>query len=299
LDKTESHEDHFTRLQKSTSAASIALPGLCCHMIPLIPMDRLMEVISEYRFSLPGEIIPSTSRMCLVKAIRRYLRSKAVAVGSDLSSEIELLSLLSSADIRAIGAELLLSWGGEVLSNIPHPEVSYEVLLKLSEENPHLYFHNGVSFDDMTTLATQMLETLKKKNEDNVDFGVLKKMRDLLPFLDSKLLASSSDIQQFFRLAYPSPLAKGICVPDTNRQRFRDLMIKGFGVPSSWSADDLVTLGDLMVVLTETDLYSINHLALRKALPTLVKSSVYSTVFYLKFVVTWSPSSITRPAMNG
>ena len=58
-----------------------------------------------------------------MKAIRRYLRSKAVAVGSDLSSEIELLSLLSSADIRAIGAELLLSWGGDVLSNIPHPEV--------------------------------------------------------------------------------------------------------------------------------------------------------------------------------
>ena len=44
-------------------------------------------------------------------------------------------------------------------------KVSYEVLLKLSEENPHLYFHNGVSFDDMTALATQMLETLKKKNE--------------------------------------------------------------------------------------------------------------------------------------
>ena len=61
---------------------------------------------------------------------------------------------------------------------------------------------------------------------DNVDFGVLKKMRDLLPFLDSKLLASSQDIQQFFRLAYRSPLAKGICVPDSYRQRFRDLMIK-------------------------------------------------------------------------
>ena len=44
LDKTESHEDHFTRLQKSTSAASIALPGMilffyanffCYLLIPL------------------------------------------------------------------------------------------------------------------------------------------------------------------------------------------------------------------------------------------------------------------------
>ena len=43
LDKTESHEDHFTRLQKSTSAASIALPGiiLCflgCNLFPFLEM---------------------------------------------------------------------------------------------------------------------------------------------------------------------------------------------------------------------------------------------------------------------
>ena len=60
---------------------------------------------------------------CFVSAIRRYLRTKAVAFDMELSSDIELLSLLSSADIRAIGAELLLSWGGEVLTSIPHPEV--------------------------------------------------------------------------------------------------------------------------------------------------------------------------------
>ena len=75
---------------------------------------------------------------CFVSAIRRYLRAKAVAFDMELSSDIELLSLLSSADIRAIGAELLLSWGGEVLTSIPHPEVLYQGLsafLLLSDLN--------------------------------------------------------------------------------------------------------------------------------------------------------------------
>jgi len=282
LDITDStKDDYFTVLQNSASASSIALPGLCCHMVEKIPMDRLMEVLSFYRLAMPEEVIHSDMRMCFVSAIRRYLRSKSVAFGMELSSDIELLSLLSSADIRAIGAELLLSWGGDVLASIPHPEVSYEVLMKISEENPHLYFHNGVSFDAITRLAANMLKISKKKNGGVVDFGVLKRMRDLLPFLESfdDITLSAPQIEQFFRSVYTDSMNKAVCIPDQFRQRFRNFIVKGFGLPSTWTADVLVTLGDLLVVLSENDLYTIKPLALRKALPTLLENSVYSAVY--------------------
>ena len=39
-------------------------------------------------------------------------------------------------------------------------------------------------------------------------------------------------------------------------------MFKGFGLPSTWTAEVLVTLGDLLVVLTENDLYTVSSVIL-------------------------------------
>jgi hypothetical protein len=38
--------------------------------------------------------------------------------------QVELLSLMSTADIRAIGADVLLTWGGRILTGLTHPQVS-------------------------------------------------------------------------------------------------------------------------------------------------------------------------------
>ena len=40
-----------------------------------------------------------------------------------VSSELELLSLLSTSDIKAIGGEVLSTWGGPALAGITHPQV--------------------------------------------------------------------------------------------------------------------------------------------------------------------------------
>ncbi len=37
--------------------------------------------------------------------------------------QVELLSLMSTADIRAIGADVLLTWGGRILTGLTHPQV--------------------------------------------------------------------------------------------------------------------------------------------------------------------------------
>jgi hypothetical protein len=40
--------------------------------------------------------------------------------------QVELLSLMSTADIRAIGADVLLTWGGRILTGLTHPQVCVE-----------------------------------------------------------------------------------------------------------------------------------------------------------------------------
>ena len=37
--------------------------GLSCDMVEKIPLDRLMEVLSTYRFAMPEEVIHSDMRM--------------------------------------------------------------------------------------------------------------------------------------------------------------------------------------------------------------------------------------------
>jgi len=270
--------DQFTRLKASVNATSIALPGMNCDLIDNLPSWRLIEVLSVYRFSMPDEVIPSDARMCFVTAIRTYLKTKAEAFNQTAESDIELLSLLSSSDIRAIGAEIFLSWGGDVLSKIPHPEVSYEILLKIGEEQPHLFFHNGVTYDDIKMLAAQLYNILKAKNNGIIDLSVVKKMGSLLPYLTSMPQVSSKDLQIFFRSGYASDLHKGVCMKSDAMGRFAGLINKAFGSADTWTADELTILGDLLITLPEDQLYEVKPEALRKALPTLVKRSVYSNV---------------------
>merc|ERR1712142_453706 len=192
--------------------------------------------------------------------------------------ELGMLSLLSSSDIRAIGAEVFLSWGGDVLYNIPHPEVSYEILLKIGEEQPHLFFHNGVTYDDIQKLAAQLYKILQAKNSGVADISVMKKMGSLLPYLSTMPEFASQDLQMFFRSGYASDLHKGVCMKSDDMARFSGLITKAFGSADTWTADVLTVLGDLLVTLPENQLYEVEPEALRQASPTLVKRSVYSNV---------------------
>ena len=56
--------------------------------------------------------------------MRRYLQLRAALNGVNVTSEIDLLSMLRTGDARAIGAEVLLTWDGEILTKITHPEVT-------------------------------------------------------------------------------------------------------------------------------------------------------------------------------
>ena len=56
-----------------------------------------------------------------------------------VNGEVELLSLLSAAEIRSIGAEIMLTWGGETLASITHPKVRCPwFFIKTCGKNPYL-----------------------------------------------------------------------------------------------------------------------------------------------------------------
>jgi len=89
--------------------------------------------------------------------------------------------------------------------------------------------------------------------------------------------ATKEDIRLFFTTVLQAdPLSKGICTPLKNRNLIRNMIIKGFGSPETWSSLDLVTLGDFLITMTEPDLYKVPVESMLRALPELVEQSVYS-----------------------
>ena len=66
-------------------------------------------------------------RKCWARKLRELLVLKSQLYNVTVSTEPELLSLLSTADIQTVGAEVLLTWGGPALASITNIEVAHEV----------------------------------------------------------------------------------------------------------------------------------------------------------------------------
>jgi len=263
-------------LDEGSYLANLAITGLTCNMIEKIPPGDIIRVLSAYRLRLDQDPMPSDNRRCFARAIRKYLMLKSGLYGVSFTSEVELLSMLTTADIRSIGAEIFLVWGGVVLSEIPHPEVLLEVLTVIANDAPHIYLHNGVSVDDLHLLSHAMYDLLLAKNEKKVDIGVLAKMRDLLPYLDDPLPVPAADIRLFVETSYTSsPLARTVCLPRKSRSALRNFIIEGFGTSDKWNSFDLISLGDLLLVMRKEDLMEVPVESLRRALPYLTKYSGY------------------------
>jgi len=166
--------------------------------------------------------------------------------------------------------------GEELYSEIPHPEVLLEVLTVIANDAPRIFLHNGVSVDDLHLLSHAMYDLLLAKNEKKVDIGVLAKMRDLLPYLDDPLPVPAVDIRLFVETSYTSsPMARTVCLPRKSRSALRNFIIEGFGTSDKWNSFDLISLGDLLLVMRKEDLMKVPAESLRRALPYLTKHSGY------------------------
>ena len=170
--------------------------------------------------------MPSSSRQCFAKKLRDYLKFKSVVLNVTVQSETELLSMLNTAEIKTVGGEVLLTWGGPVLSSIVNPEVSHEVLMEIAMTQPSHYLNNGVMYSCLQKMANALLSYMTQQQKGLMNFRVLSHVHNLIPFTDSRILeASAEDLKMFVRTVL-SDDEKTLCLNKKDRDLMRNLILK-------------------------------------------------------------------------
>ena len=170
--------------------------------------------------------MPSSTRKCWANKLREFLLFKALVYNMTISTETELLSLLTTAEIKTVGGELLLTWGGPVLSSIINPEVAHEVLMEVALTKPSLYLANGVLYSCMKAMARALLKIMEHHEHGKLDFMVLTHVHNLVPFAGNEILgANNTDLKHFVRTVLNSG-EKTMCLMKEDREMMRNLLIK-------------------------------------------------------------------------
>eukprot|EP00091_Calanus_sinicus_P004862 TRINITY_DN1522_c1_g1_i1.p1 TRINITY_DN1522_c1_g1~~TRINITY_DN1522_c1_g1_i1.p1 ORF type:complete len:1087 (-),score=342.03 TRINITY_DN1522_c1_g1_i1:65-3325(-) len=273
--------DRFTSANKSL-LPSLALAGMSCHCIDLVETPDTLQVLALFRYHLErdGSIsaMPSSSRKCWAKKVRQFLHLKSLMFNVTVTSEPDLLSLLSTSDIKAIGGEILLTWGGPALASITHPEVMHEVLMAVSHTHPHLYVRNGVTYECMKVMANAMLDFMIKEEGGKVNLRVLTHVHNLVPYSDNRVLEASGEDIKLFISSVLRPVCKAVCLKSKERELVRKMILKGYGSPDTWTSLDLTELGDLLMVLARSDLAAVKPTALRRAAAQLSATTLWTTL---------------------
>merc|ERR1719430_1928935 len=263
-----------------TALPSLALAGFSCHCINKVETPDSLEVLALFRFHVEsaGRLthMPAMARKCWALKIRQFLRLKAELFGVEVTSELELLSLLSTSDIKAIGGEVFLNWGSTALTGITHPQVQHEVLMTVAHNPPHFLLHNGVTLADVELLSRTLLDSLLSHFDGNVTLPVLTHLHNLLPFADDRILGARPEDMRLYVRSVLRETCKAVCIPKRARLRLRSFLLAAFGEPRTWSALDLAEMGDLLVVFRRSDLLEVAPTALRRAAASLVASSLYT-----------------------
>ena len=225
---------------------SFALAGLSCDQINKVKTEEMFEVyamfrwvtykhvwcsldlINKYRYQMSqvGKSIPSSTRKCWANKVREYLLFKAMVYNVTITTETELLSLLTTAEIKTLGGELLLTWSGPVLSSILNPEVTHEVLMEVALTNPGHYLANGVLYSCMKAMARALFKIMEHHEHGKVDLMVMTHVHNLVPFAGNEILeANNTDLKHFVRTVLGSG-EKTMCLKRDDRETMRNLLIK-------------------------------------------------------------------------
>ena len=202
------------------------LSGKLLQQCFLYESDANCTFTFRYQLTLTGGSMPSSSRKCWAKKLRDYLMFKAKILNIDVDTETELLSMLTTSDIKTIGGELLLTWGGTVLSSIINPEVTHEVLMEVALTDPSTFLSNGVKYSCMKEMAKSLLTFMQHHENGKMNFMVLTHVHNLVPFADSSLLEAEAEHLKHWVRTVLDNSDKTICLKRDERQNMRDLLLK-------------------------------------------------------------------------
>ena len=168
----------------------------------------------------------ASTRKCWARKLREYLHLKAELYGVTVTSEPELLSLLNTAEIKTLGGEVLLTWGGDLLARILNPAVAHEVLMEVALTEPSRFLANGVKYSCMQKMAAALLDLMRHHRNGNIDLAVLTHLHNLLPFANSSTHEADKESIKLFVRAVLRREDKTMCLKKDERDVLRNLLIK-------------------------------------------------------------------------
>ena len=154
--------------------------------------------------------------------------------------------------------------------------------MTVAHNPPHYLLHNGVGFADVEHLSKTLLDSLMHNCSQGLrvsctaSLSTLTRLHNLLPFADDRILTASPEDSRLYVSTVLRNICKSVCLPARSRARMRSFLLQAYGEPETWSALDLVELGDLLIVFTKADHLKISPSALRRAANQLVENSLYT-----------------------
>ena len=102
----------------------------------------------------------------------------------------------------------------------------HDVLMAVCHTHPHLYVHNGVTYDCMKVMANAMLEAMIKEEGGKVNYLVLAHVLNLVPYFDNRILGGSAVDIKLFISTVLRPVCKAMCLKTKGRELVRQMIIK-------------------------------------------------------------------------
>uniref|UniRef100_A0A0A9Z7M3 Otoancorin n=1 Tax=Lygus hesperus TaxID=30085 RepID=A0A0A9Z7M3_LYGHE len=226
-------------------AHPVLLRGLdCADVKNMSPLD-FIHVISSFnsmRLSF-GWAFPKNLQQCSLNKLVEYLEMKSAFMTYYLTNS--LVSLMTSSDVEAVGGFVLAGLPLKELRIAPQRDLMVKVIGQLS-------------------LPELLVASNMEKLMDIGDLYFRANMgKDLFNLGNLTAFLAAPNIEairpQDFKLMLESGLLdRRACVPDNQRDSWSNLILEAFGSAAKWEAQDLVTLGDLLLVIPHHDLIKVD-----------------------------------------
>ncbi|KAF6207270.1 hypothetical protein GE061_018511 [Apolygus lucorum] len=229
----------------SSLAHPVLLRGLSCTDVKSMSPLVFIHVISRFNSirSSYGWAFPKNLQQCSLNKLAEYLNMKSAFMTYYLNRG--LVSLITSSDVEAVGGFVLAGLPLIELRIAPQRDLMVKAIGLLSL--PELLL--AANMDKLTDIGN--LYFRPNMGKDLFNLG------NLTAFLAVPNIEAINP--QDFKLMLESGLLdRRSCVPDTQRDNWSALILEAFGPAAKWSAQDLVTLGDLLLVIPHHDLMKVD-----------------------------------------
>ena len=204
-----------------------------------------------------------------LKALTKYFKLKASLQG--LTNEpFSLLSLLEVYEVRAIGGYILAGLPIDLIDSL---RIKYQIISEIGKLTiPELL--TATSLEN-----TKQLTNIYVTFTDDINLQTMNNLGNLIWFLnENKIKKVNVDAFKMHIESLEENAIRALCWNEKERNSWKELLIRVFGKPDSWSSGVLSNLGDLLFVFDSYELERINKTSRMEAADVLSRSTAFFTV---------------------